>query len=145
MDDVVCVIVPDELGQALTEEGFEEFEPVRGIDAVTFITVVCSAVGLPASLTIILGGKDDIAAFVKKVREWMTHRSCTSSGSEFVLDASCRRGDDHTRIRVVSRHHGTDQAPQVDMAALESLLRSIVADRDQLPAADDPGAVPPAV
>lgn len=144
MGDVVCVTVPDELGQALIEDGYDEFEPVRGVDVTTFVMVVCSAAGLPASLAIVLGGKDDIAAFMLKLREWMIHRSRTSRDSEFVLDASYRRGNDHSRVRVVSRHNGTDRAPQVDTAALESLLRSILADDDQLPGPDEPDAAPPA-
>jgi hypothetical protein len=132
MHGTVGVTVPDELGRALVAGGLNEREPVRSIDPLTLTTIVFNVVGLPANVVIILTGKDDIAAFVKKLRDWMTHRSRKSPGSEFVLDASYRNGDDYSHIRVVARHRDTDQIPQIDTLALESLLQSLLPGRDQL-------------
>jgi hypothetical protein len=130
MEDMRCVQVPDGLASELAADGFGEVGTFRGVgdQAVLMITSVA------ANLVTILVAKEQISAFVKGVRAWMTRRTGPAADSEFVLDVSARVGRDQRTLRLVSRRSTAGQPPDIDMAALGSLLKAAF---DDAPDASD--------
>jgi len=128
MADAVRIAVPDDLAQELTRDGLSEVKRVRGVDAQTILTIAGTAVGVAANLVTILVAQDQIDTFTRTLRRWIGRRIGRESGSEFTLEASRNDGHTEIKVRIVSRRDDANQPPQVDVAAVESLIRAIFTD-----------------
>jgi hypothetical protein len=124
-----CVQVPEEFAEELASAGFDEIEPVRGggFEAQAVVALMATDVGLAANLVTIVVAKDAVADFVRRLRFWMSRHTGSDPGSEFVIEVTSQSPGARLKFRLVSRRSESDAAPQMDVAAMVSLLHGVFA------------------
>lgn len=141
MSDELCVEVPADLAEILTGDGFDEEVSFRGFatDSYAVLTVVPATIAVAANFATILVSQEAVGDLIDRIRAWMGRHTKSGVASEFVVEVSARRGSTRTRLRITSRYETREGAPEIDTAALKSLVESMFTD----PQEDQDAVLPP--
>lgn len=141
MSDELCVEVPADLAESLTGPGFDEVVSFRGFaaEAYAVLTVVPATLAVAANAATILVSREAVGDLIEGIRAWMGRLAGSGVGGEFVVKISAYRGSTRTTLRLTARYDTPEGAPQIDTAALTSLIESMLADSQ----GDHDAALPP--
>jgi len=132
MHDAVGVQVPGQFAEELVNAGFQKVRRLRGAGLEPVLTFVATSAGLAADAATILVARDAVSDFISRLRSWMVRHAGSATGSEFVIEVSARSPGARSHMRIVAQRTTEGAVPQVDMKALESLLRYVlVAEPDE--------------